>query len=186
MAKGILASSMKWRRRSAVKISPSTVPPSVTTSICHMSTSALLLRMNMPGTVKASPPATIEPADIAVWVTFISLTLVPPSALSEKTDTSVTKSIGHGRAEALSATNMDEQVSITAPSAPISIPRRVSCALSGLFSFSFIAYSSVSFVMRSLSLSTRTSVGSIAANTAAVSIPAMTRGMTAPKTYAHE
>ena len=113
--------------------------PTVTIIMWRILTSASGFRMKIPGIVNASPPATIEPADIAVCVTLISFGFVFPRIFSPNMDTSTTNMIGHGSDEAFSATNIDEQVRMIAPMTPIMRPRAVNWALKGrLPSFSGI------------------------------------------------
>ena len=121
------AFSTKCLRSRDVKIRPRTVPVMVHTAI-----SALLSRMNRPGMVKARPPATMEPADMAVWVTLISLTLVLPMSFSRHMESSVTNMMGQGREEAFRATNMEEAVRMMEPMTPITIARTVNCSLKEL------------------------------------------------------
>ncbi len=110
-----------------VEIRPTSTPPSTTASSVIALMSASGLSMYSPGMVKATPPATIAPADMAVCVTLISLMFVLPSALRENMDTSATKMIGQGKAPSLSATYMELVVRMTAPRLPMIIPRIVSC-----------------------------------------------------------
>ncbi len=97
--------------------------------IFNKSKSASGLSIKIPGNVNAKPPAVIAPADIAVWVTLISLIFVRPNSFKKNMDTRATKIIGHGRAPNFSATYMELMVRTTAPAAPISMPLTVSCSL---------------------------------------------------------
>ena len=108
------------------------VPPTVTIMTFATLNSALLLRIKMPGMVNARPPATMDPADMQVWATLISLTLVLPSAFRANMDTSATNMMGHGREDAFSATNMDEHVRMTEPMMPMTMARTVNCSLNEL------------------------------------------------------
>ena len=118
---------MKYLRIKAVNIKPKAVPPSAITRSCTREISAFGLRINIPGMVKATPPATIAPADIAVCVTFISLRFVLPRALRQTIENKATNIIGHGSELSFSAINIELQVIITEPIAPITIPLTVSC-----------------------------------------------------------
>ena len=77
-------SSTKRRRIAAVHTSPSSVPASATKSISTQLTSSARPSIQMPGMVKARPPATMEPADITICVTVASLRLRRPKARSRK------------------------------------------------------------------------------------------------------
>ena len=127
IAYGSCCVSIKYLRNSAVKISPRMTPPSVTTSRAVILISASGWSIQIPGIVNASPPATIAPADMAVWVTLISCRFVFPSAFRENMDTRTTNMIGHGRELSFSAMNMELMVRITLPIAPITRPLAVSC-----------------------------------------------------------
>ena len=96
-------SSTKRRRMAAVHTSPSSVPASATKSISTQLTSSASPSIQMPGMVKASPPATMEPADITIWVTFASLRLRRPKARSRNSATMEVKIVGHGSAPSLRA-----------------------------------------------------------------------------------
>jgi len=85
------------------------------------------MSIQMPGIVKARPPETIAPADIAVWVTLISLRLVFPMSFRENIDARATNTIGHGRELSLSAINIELMVMITDPMTPITRLLTVSC-----------------------------------------------------------
>ena len=112
-----------------MKIRPRTVPVMVQTPISRTPIWALLSRMKRPGMVKARPPATMEPADMAVWVTLISLTLVLPMTFRRHMESRVTNMMGQGREEAFSATNMEEAVRMMEPMVPITMARTVNCSL---------------------------------------------------------
>ena len=96
-------SSTKRRRIAAVHTRPSSVPESATTSISTQLTSSARPSIQMPGMVKARPPATIEPADITICVTFASLRLRRPKARSKNSATMEVKMVGHGSAPILRA-----------------------------------------------------------------------------------
>ena len=83
--------------------------------------------------VKASPPATMAPADIAVCVTLISCRFVLPHSLSRNMDISTTNIIGHGTELSFRATNMELMVRITLPTDPMIRPLIVSCLFDIIF-----------------------------------------------------
>ena len=112
---------------SAVNIRPKVTPANVIITSITGFTFASGSSIQIPGTVKASPPATIAPADMAVCVTLISFRLVLPHALRANIETSATNIIGQGNELNFSAMNMELIVIITAPAPPIIIPLTVSC-----------------------------------------------------------
>jgi hypothetical protein len=87
----------------AVATKPRPVPASATASICAKPTSSAYPSIQAPGMVKASPPATMAPADMMVWVTLASLRLALPRSLRKKSETIAANTIGHGSAPSLSA-----------------------------------------------------------------------------------
>ena len=89
-------SSTKWRWMRAVHTRPSSVPASATASISPQLTSSARPSIQMPGTVKARPPATMDPADMMTWVIFASLRLVLPTARSSTRAVMEVKMVGHG------------------------------------------------------------------------------------------
>ena len=116
-------------------MTPNRVPLRVTASSAGKCMGASGFSMWRPGRVKASPPATIPPADIAVCVTLISLTLVLPIPLSRAMDSTATKMVGQGNAPIRSATYTELVVMTTEPSAPIRRLRSVSCSPKGTSCF---------------------------------------------------
>ena len=108
------------------------MPPTVTSMTLRMLNSASLFKMKMPGMVNARPPATMAPADIQVWATLISLTLVLPMAFRANMDARATNMMGQGRDDAFRATNMEEHVKMMEPTTPIIIARAVNCSLKEL------------------------------------------------------
>ncbi|MPN33055.1 hypothetical protein SDC9_180538 [bioreactor metagenome] len=112
-----------------MKINPNITPPTVIRIRVKGFISASGFSIQIPGNVKAKPPATIAPADIAVWVTFISLIFVFPHAFNANMETSATNIIGHGKELSFKATNIELMVRIIAPALPIINPLAVSCSL---------------------------------------------------------
>ena len=96
-------SSTRRLRMRAVATRPSSVPASATKSISTQLTSSARPRIQMPGMVKARPPATMEPADMMIWVTLASFRLVRPKARSRTSEVMEVKMVGHGRAPILRA-----------------------------------------------------------------------------------
>ena len=96
-------SSTKRRRIAAVHTRPSSVPASATKSISTQLTSSASPSIQMPGMVKARPPATMEPADITICVTLASLRLRRPKARNRNSATMEVKMVGHGSAPILRA-----------------------------------------------------------------------------------
>ena len=96
-------SSTKRRRISAVHTRPRSVPASATPPISIQLSSASSPSIHTPGMVKASPPATMEPADMMIWVTFASFRLVRPAARSRTSAVIEVKMVGQGRAPILRA-----------------------------------------------------------------------------------
>ena len=129
IGKGNFLSSIKYFLTRAVKITPRIVPARVTINRVVKLTSACLSSIQIPGMVNASPPATMDPADIAVCVTLISFKFVFFIAFNIAMDITATKIVGHGRAPIRRATYMELVVIITAPMAPTIILRTVSCSL---------------------------------------------------------
>ena len=97
------ASSMKCRRSRAVHTRPSTTPASATASIWNQSISVACPSIQAPGMVKASPPATMAPADMTVCVTFASLRFVCPRAFRKNREMMAAKMMGQGSAPILRA-----------------------------------------------------------------------------------
>ena len=120
-------STTKYFLISAVNIRPRVTPANVIITNITGFTFASGSSIQIPGTVNASPPATIAPADMAVCVTLISFRLVLPHALRANIETSATNIIGQGNELNFSAMNMELIVIITAPAPPIIIPLTVSC-----------------------------------------------------------
>ena len=79
------------------------VPASATIRSSHHVTLFSPVRIQIPGIVKAKPPATMEPADITVCVTFASFSVVLPSAFRKKSEMIAANTMGQGRAPILSA-----------------------------------------------------------------------------------
>ena len=96
-------SSTKRLRIAAVHTRPSSAPASATASISTQLTLSARPSIQMPGMVKARPPATMEPADMTICVTFASLRLRCPNARSKNSATMDVKMVGHGRAPSLRA-----------------------------------------------------------------------------------
>ena len=120
-------SSTKRRRMRAVHTRPSSVPASAAASSSAGLTSSASPSIQIPGTVNAMPPATMDPADMMTWVIFASLRLVRPSARSSTRAVMEVKMVGHGRAPILRAVYMDEAVMMTQPTQPMTIPAQLSC-----------------------------------------------------------
>ena len=88
---------------SAVHTRPSSVPARATASISTQPALSPMPSIQMPGMVKARPPATMEPADMMIWVTFASLRLVRPRARRSTRAVMEVKMVGHGSAPIFSA-----------------------------------------------------------------------------------
>ena len=119
--------TIKYFLNNAVKIRPKTTPPKVTTIKSVRLTSACGLSIQIPGIVKARPPATIAPADIAVCVTLISCKFVFPNSFRRNIETNTTNIIGHGKELNFNAINIELIVRIILPTEPIRRPLIVSC-----------------------------------------------------------
>ena len=89
-------SSTKRRRMSAVATSPSSVPARATPSISPRLVPPSSPSIQMPGMVNARPPATMEPADMMIWVMFASFRLRWPKARSSTSAVMEVKMVGHG------------------------------------------------------------------------------------------
>ncbi len=91
---------MKCRRSSAVATMPSATPPSAMASSCPSEMSSAMPSIQAPGMVNARPPATMAPADMTVWVTLASLSVLRPrlTAFRKNSDTMAANTMGHGRA----------------------------------------------------------------------------------------
>ena len=98
-----LDSSTRRLRMSAVHTRPSRVPASATSSISTQLTLSACPSIQMPGMVKARPPATMEPADMMICVTFASFRLLWPKARSSTSAVMEVKMVGQGRAPILRA-----------------------------------------------------------------------------------
>ena len=122
------SSSMKRRRSSPHATRPSSTPASAMRIICVSETSPAP-SIQMPGMVKARPPATIAPADIMVWVTFASFSERDFSARRKNSEMRAAKTIGQGRAPIFRAVYRDAAVITTQPMHPMMMLRRVSCPL---------------------------------------------------------
>ena len=96
-------------------------------------TSAFGLMIQSPGMVNASPPATMAPALMSVCVTLISCRVLFFARPRTDIESTVTKTVGHGRAPILSATYIELTVMISRPSIPVRAPRSVSCLLFSSF-----------------------------------------------------
>ena len=83
--------------------------------------------IQIPGMVKASPPETMAPADMAVCVTLISFRLVFPMSFRENIEARATKMIGHGKELSLKAIYIELMVMITDPMTPRTRLLTVSC-----------------------------------------------------------
>lgn len=116
---------MKLSLKSEVKIVPSIAPVTDRIMILTVLISACGDSIQSPGSVKASPPATIAPELIRVWVVFISSIVEFLAFFKAIMLRTVTKTVGHGRAPILSATYIDEEVIITNPRIPINRLRTV-------------------------------------------------------------
>ena len=89
---------------STVNTRPRMVPESVTAKRAGRFAVASGSSIQMAGMVKATPPATRPPVDMAVWVTVISPALVLPRARRMTIERMATKMVGQGRAPNLRAT----------------------------------------------------------------------------------
>jgi len=85
------------------------------------------LSIHKPGIVKASPPATIAPLLMIVWVTFISCREELRAFFNAAIERTVTKIVGHGRAPILRATYIEDAVMTSNPKIPMMIARAVRC-----------------------------------------------------------
>ena len=121
-------SSTKRRRIRAVHTRPKSVPASATAKSCGRPTCSSSPSIQMPGMVKASPPATMEPADIMTWVIFASLRLFLPSARSTTRAVIEVKMVGQGSAPILRAVYTDDAVMMTQPTHPTTMPAGLSCS----------------------------------------------------------
>ena len=121
-------SSTNRRRMSAVHTRPSSVPAKATTNSEGNPISLALPSIQMPGMVKARPPATMEPADMMTCVIFASFKLVLPSARSSTSAVMDVKMVGQGRAPILRAVYTDDAVMMTQPTQPMTIPAALSCS----------------------------------------------------------
>ena len=134
------SSSMKRRRSSPHATRPSNTPASAMRIICVSETSPAP-SIQMPGMVKAKPPATMAPADMMVWVTFASFSERDFSARRKNSEIRAAKTIGQGRAPIFRAVYRDAAVITTQPMHPMMMLRRVSCPLVlSIFLFSFFPY----------------------------------------------
>ena len=104
---------------------PNKAPERVITSIEIGDTSACALSIQIPGSVNASPPATIAPELIMVWVTLISCKEDPLKRRKTAMLTTVTNTVGQGRAPMRKATYIELLVMTIRPSRPMTNPRRV-------------------------------------------------------------
>jgi len=104
---------------------PNSAPERVITSIEIGDTSACALSIHIPGRVNARPPATIAPELIMVWVTLISCNEEPLNRRRTAILTTVTKTVGQGRAPMRKETYMELLVMTIRPSRPMMNPRRV-------------------------------------------------------------
>ena len=124
---------MNVLRNMMVKSVPSTAPVIEMASMEMIGRSALLSVIHNPGRVNASPPATIAPALISVCVQFISSSVAPFAFPSTAIESTVTKTVGHGKAPILRATYALDAVIMIRPS----IPTANALIVSGLL-FSFM------------------------------------------------
>ncbi len=120
-------SSTKRLRMSAHATRPSRVPASATPPIWSGLASASSPSIQMPGIVNARPPATMEPADMMIWVMLASFRLLRPNARSRTSAVMDVKMVGQGSAPILSAVYTDEAVMMTQPTRPMTIPAALSC-----------------------------------------------------------
>ena len=86
-----------------MRTSPRSVPASATASISTQPTSSAIPSIHIPGMVNASPPATIEPADMMIWVMLASLRLDLPTARKRTSAVMEVKMVGQGSDPILSA-----------------------------------------------------------------------------------
>ncbi len=108
--------------------SPTTDPQSAITSNWKVEIPSPKPSIQAPGMVKASPPATMAPDDITVWVTFASLSdaFRCLNAFRAKSDMRAAKMIGQGSAPILRATYTEDAVMRAHPKHPMTMPRSVS------------------------------------------------------------
>ena len=116
-----------------VKSVPSTAPVTLAVMTDKREISLAGLRIQSPGSVKASPPATMLPALMSVCVQLISWRVEPFAFLNTVIESTVTNTVGHGSAPALSATYIDDVVMSRRPI----VPMRMLLGVSEV-SFSFI------------------------------------------------
>ena len=119
------SSTMRLRMR-AVHTRPRRVPASATNSICSQLTSSARPMIQIPGMVKARPPATMDPADMMICVTLASFRLSWPKARSSTRAVMDVKMVGHGSAPILRAVYTDDAVMMTQPTRPMTIPAKLS------------------------------------------------------------
>ena len=96
-------SATKRLRMRAVQTRPRSVPASATKSISAMLVWSARPSIQMPGMVKARPPATMEPADMTIWVMLASFRLLWPKARNSTRAVMEVKMVGQGREPILRA-----------------------------------------------------------------------------------
>ena len=128
MGNGKASFSTKCFRTNAENTTPSRAPDKLTAASAVNETSASGSSIQIPGNVKAIPPAIIAPADIAVCVTLISFKFVLPMSFRILMERIATKIVGQGSAPMRSATYMELVVMTTEPRAPMITPLSVNCS----------------------------------------------------------
>lgn len=98
---------------------PRTAPEMVTAIRGSSWTGASGFRIQIPGMVKASPPATMAPELMTVCVTLISRKVASPQMRSTDMLSTAAKRVGQGSAPMRRATYMELEVMITDPRSPM-------------------------------------------------------------------